>query len=260
MAKRIAVDIGNSTIACGLFDGQILVSKWYHPLKETQEAAAALFSKHQSESVKTVAVSSVVRWAKDDVINKLAERNVPTLEVSLEKQKAISNTYPTLGHDRLANATAVLKHYMKDTADAGIAIDFGTATTLTAVSKTGRLVGGMITLGLKETIKAIYSNTDQLPLLAIDTVFQKNSIEPLATTTDEAILNGTVLGHIAMVESWIADARRQLNGNTITIATGGLAQFFSCALEGSIDRFDADLTLKGINLIAEGAEDREDPG
>jgi type III pantothenate kinase len=260
MVKRIAVDIGNSTIACALFDDGALLHKWYHSVKETAEAALSLVSKHKDEGVSTVAVSTVVPSAKADLLDRLKQAEVPTTEISLATQMSISNTYPTLGHDRLANTTAALKLYVKDVAEAGIVIDFGTATTLTAVSSSGRLLGGLITLGLKETLKAIYTNTDQLPLLDVKTVFQPDKIDPLATTTNEAILNGTILAQIALVERWIEESRKRIDGSTVVVATGGLSHFFSDALTGSIDHFDSDLTLKGINIIAAEVADLMDQG
>ena len=259
MVKRIAVDIGNSTIACGLFENDQLVSKWYHETNAIAEAAKSISEKQRDENASIVAASSVVASARELLVNKLKSEGVPTIAIGLETQKSISNLYPTLGHDRLANTLAVLKLYVKDAADAGIVIDFGTATTLTGVSKAGKLLGGMITLGLNSTMKAIYSNTDQLPLLDVKNGFRRDNINPLATNTEEAILNGTVLGHIAMVEHWIAESKRKIGGSVVVVATGGLSHFFSDALTGSVNYFDSDLTLKGINLIAEEAMDLVDP-
>ncbi len=107
-------------------------------------------------------------------------------------------------------------------------------------------------------MKAIYSSTDQLPLLDVDNVFQPEKINPLATTTEEAILNGTILAHLALVERWIETSKKQIDGSCVVVATGGLSRFFSVALTGSINHFDSDLTLKGINLIAAEAVDRVD--
>lgn len=259
MVKRIAVDIGNSTIACGLFENQRLVSKWYHPIGAIDEAVGSVSEKHRDENAMTVAVSSVVPSTREQIVSKLKGDGIPTIAIGLETQNSITALYPTLGHDRLANTLAVLKLYVKDAADAGIVIDFGTATTLTGVSKAGKLLGGMITLGLNSTMKAIYSNIDQLPLLDVEKVFQRDQINPLATTTEDAILNGTVLGHIAMVEHWIAESKRKIGGSVVVVATGGLSHFFSDALTGSVNYFDSDLTLKGINLIAEEAMDLKDP-
>lgn len=273
MVKRLAVDIGNSTIACGLFDDDRLVSKWYHPIGETNAAVKSLTEIHGAENATIVAVSSVVPNIREQIVDNLKSQGVPTVAITRDSQRSISGTYPTLGHDRLANTMAALKLYVKDAADAGIVIDFGTATTLTAVSKDGKLLGGMITLGLKATMKAIYSNTDQLPLLSVEHVFQPASINPLATTTEEAILNGTLIGHVAMVEHWIAQSKRKISGvraegkngaelslndSVVVIATGGLSHFFSDALTGSVNYFDADLTLKGINLIGQEAMDLMD--
>lgn len=258
MVKRIAVDIGNSTIACALFDESSLVSKWYHRTDETKAAAASIFEKHEAEGISTVAVSTVVPSARADLVERLQQNNVTATEISLRTQRAITNTYPTLGSDRVANMTAMKKLYVQGNADAGLVLDFGTATTITAVSESGRMLGGMITLGLKETFRAIYSNTDQLPLLAIENVFQPEKINPLATTTNEAIFNGTILAHIALIERWIADSKKRIAGTTIVVATGGLSRFLSNAFTDSINYFDADLTLKGINLIAEEVMDPVD--
>jgi len=256
--KRIAVDIGNSTIACALFDDTTVVSKWYHGLEKIEAAVESIREMHHAEVVSSVAISTVVPAARDVMKDRLEQAQVPVFVVSLQEQRAITNTYPTLGLDRLANLVSLLRNYVKDEADAGIVIDFGTATTLTAVSKTGQLLGGMITLGLRATLKAIYSNADQLPLLDVENVLNVDTLEPLATTTKEAIINGTVLAQIALVERWIKESKKRIDGKAVVVATGGSSHYFSDAFTGSINFFDSDLTLKGINLIAEEAEDRAD--
>ena len=259
MVKRIAVDIGNSTIACALFEDGEVLTKWYHSVKEPAEAALSIGGKHREHGISTVAISTVVPSAREDLVTRLRQAEIPTTEISLQEQRSITDYYPTLGLDRLSNCTAMMKLYVKDVADAGIIMDFGTATTLTAVSNSGRLIGGMITLGLKETFKALYSNTEQLPLLEVENVFE-NKFNPLATTTSEAILNGTILAHVGFVQRWIADAKREIKGTTVVVATGGLSHFLSDALAQTIDFFDSNLTLKGINLIAAEVMDPTDRG
>jgi len=259
MVKRIAVDIGNSTIACALFEDGEVITKWYHGVKETSDAALSIGGKHREHGITTVAISTVVPSAREDLVTRLKQAEIPTTEITLQEQRAINDFYPTLGLDRLANCAAMKKLYVKDIADAGIIMDFGTATTLTAVSSSGSFLGGMITLGLKETLKALYSNTEQLPLLEVENVFQ-NQFNPLATTTTEAILNGAILAHVGFVQRWIAEAKREIKGKTVVVATGGLSHFLSDALAETIDYFDSNLTLKGINLIAAEVMDPTDRG
>lgn len=262
MVNRIAIDIGNSTTACGLFDDETFLYSWYYQRGEdknvshTLEQVQHLISKIKSEKATVVALSSVVAFTKEELKFELQEEKIRCIEINHRSQKTISNLYPTLGMDRLANVIAAKKLYLREGDEAAIVIDFGTATTLTAVSKTGRLLGGLITLGLMETLRTIHT-LDQLPNTIFEGGFEPDKLTTFATTTEDAIINGTVLAHAALVERWIQDSLKRLSGESIVIATGGLSHLFSNNLPG-IDRFDSDLTLKGINLIAVEAEVLED--
>jgi len=256
MTKNVAVDIGNSRISCGLFDDKQLVSTWHTPVDEPAEATRSLVSASQDNRALTVAVSSVVPSAKEILLNGLSTEGISTFEISHASATMISDTYPTMGTDRLANAAAAFKLYMND-ADAALVIDFGTATTLTAVDKHGKFLGGLITLGLKKTLHSIHASLEQLPKLSPLQVCDPRELSVLAATTEDAIVNGTVIGHIAMVNSWIAGCRERLDGKLSIVATGGLSEYFSRCFS-SIDYIDPALTLKGINLIALAAAGRED--
>lgn len=245
MDKRLVVDIGNSRIATGLFDQHRLEQKWYHPLSELEKEYEVI---HEVDSSYPVFISSVVP-SSSGRLKSLFEGNgfSNSFLIDLKNQEVISNTYPTMGTDRLANLAGAL-YKNRESNCASIVIDFGTATTLSAVDANGRFLGGLITLGLKKTLQAVNQNLEQLPILDVHKPFEIAELSALATTTDESIFNGTILGHTAMVESWIAGCKPLIKTQFKTIATGGLAEVIAKHIP-VIDSVDPDLTLKGINII-----------
>jgi type III pantothenate kinase len=176
-------------------------------------------------------------------------------QISEENQTLISDTYASLGADRIANMAAAYKLYAQK--DPVIVLDFGSATTLSAVSSEGKFLGGLITLGLTNTFHTLHQNTEQLPDLAINIDAQK--ITPLAVDTPTAIASGCILAHVGLMEHWIKAAKEQLGPDTIVVATGGSATTLA-PLTKTLDHVDPDLTVYGINFIAEAAEDQAGQG
>ena len=166
----------------------------------------------------------------------------------------ISGLYETIGTDRIANCAAALRYHMEGR-EAAVVLDFGTATTLTAVGADGSFLGGMITLGLSKTFTSLHKQTAQLPELSV--LEWDNQASPLAFDTSRAIERGCVIGHIGMVKYWIERAKENLPANTAFIATGGLAPLIAPASQ-VFDSVDATLTLRGIKVVAEEAMGRAD--
>ena len=106
-------------------------------------------------------------------------------------------------------------------------LDFGTATTLDAVSREGVYLGGCITAGVQVSIDGLFQKTALLPrveLVKPDTV--------LSTTAVGQIQAGAVLGYI--------------------VATGGLSRLVADNTE-LIDVVDPQLVLDGLRIIYERA-------
>ncbi|HMP51285.1 MAG TPA: hypothetical protein PKD05_06980, partial [Candidatus Melainabacteria bacterium] len=95
------------------------------------------------------------------------------------------------------------------------------------------------------------------PILDFDEEFDSAALSPLALTTDQAILNGTIIGHLGMVERWLQSCRQCLDLPVKTVATGGLARLIAKHID-TVSIIDEDLTLKGINLLGAPAEDPVD--
>lgn len=249
--RALAIDIGNSRICCGLFAEGELTETWNYSTQDPVTAASHLNSLHTRFGGGLIALSSVV----PGVVAQLKE-NWPAaegnfVEISARNQTLISGLYETMGSDRVANAAAAFKLHTNDV-EAAIVVDFGTATTLTAVNNKGNFLGGMITLGLTKTFQALHYSTAQLPELSVQELESLALSSPLAFDTQMAIERGCVIGHVGLVKYWLERALKGLPEKTRIVATGGLAPLIAPAVE-IFDYVDVNLTLRGIKIIGEAA-------
>lgn len=253
MINRIVVDIGNTRITCGVFvDGKI-VDLSHHLLSNTQKAAADIAVDADAMNIDEIAICSVVPSVSRSLIEYLEVHHRKIFQITSESQTLISGTYDSLGVDRIANIAAARALYLKR--ESAIVIDCGTATTLTAVSDAGRFLGGLITLGLGNTFRSLHQATEQLPEIEASNNGQPPM--PLAFDTPNAITSGCIYGQVGIIEQWLKIARQELGLKTTVIGTGGYASLIA-PLTKAFDHFDPDLTLHGINFIAEAALDPAD--
>jgi type III pantothenate kinase len=150
-----------------------------------------------------------------------------------------------------------------------IVVNFGTATTLTAVaapnvpglsganvpggapapggSGAGEFRGVSIAAGLAVTANALVSGAAQLAHVPLDA-----PPSVIGTNTRHSMQSGLVLGHVAMVEGLIDRIRQELPGARV-VATGGLAPILA-PLTDHFDAVDPMLTLEGLRLVANRQE------
>lgn len=266
--RVVAIDIGNSRINMGVFEGENLVSTYITPTDAPEEAVSFLNSQSNAPLEK-IALASVVPSAQETLIrhysqninqgNSSSNSSSNLFCLTAENQKSVKNIYQTAGADRIANAAAARSlHLSQDAAPAAVVLDFGTATTLTAVSKQGEFLGGFITLGLGRTLSALNSSTAQLPAVKFEPgALDTKKLKPAFNTSD-AIYNGTILAHVGLVNFWLETALKDLPKGTIVIATGGLSTILGPHIDG-INVIDQNLTLKGIKIAAEEAVVPADP-
>lgn len=251
MTELIAVNVGNSRIACGRFVDGELADIWHY---QTQDALRAAQGIHEKAHAGQVAMCSVVPSSGRLMRDYWQSRHLSVHEIRGDTQTLISGTYETMGADRIANAAAAWKLYGQN--KPCLVIDLGTATTLTAVSAAGQFLGGFITLGLESTLRALHRGTAQLP----DVDLSDDHYQPptLAATTYDAIASGTLFAHVGLVEYWLALSKTQLGQPITTVATGGWSALLANYTQ-IFDKLDSELALKGICLIAQAAEVPADP-
>ena len=133
-----------------------------------------------------------------------------------------------------------------------IVLDFGTATTLDAVSREGVYLGGCITAGVRVSIDGLFQKTALLPrveLVKPDTV--------LGLTAVGQIQAGAVLGYIGAIEYLIRKAREEMGDPEVkVVATGGLSRMVAENTD-LIDVIDPQLVLDGLRIIYERARGTE---
>jgi len=146
-----------------------------------------------------------------------------------------------LGADLVADAVAAYVRFKK----ACIVVDFGTATTFSAVSAKGEFLGVAIAPGIEVAADALASHAAQLPEVSLTP--PPNAI---GTNTVHSMQSGLIYGFLGMIERLICCIREELGKDVEVIATGGLSNVF-VPLTDSIKYVDDNLTLNGLRIIGE---------
>ncbi len=248
----LAIDIGNTNIVFGVHDGQTWTHHWrVQTVRDRMpDEYAVLFQGFLGEAglkldaFDRAVLSSVVPPLTQGIAAMVAQRThhpplivrPPGINLGIE----IRTEHPeAIGSDLVADAVAAYELFKSNC----IVVDFGTATTFTAIAQPGALLGVAIAAGLGVTADALVSRTAQLPhveLVPPPSIIGRNTVH--------AMQAGLVLGYVSMVEGIIDRMRRELGGGKV-VATGGL----SSVIGPLTDRFDAVepwLTLDGLRLIA----------
>lgn len=244
----LAIDMGNTQTALGLFDGEELVHAWRMPTDRSFTADELHVRLHgyfrmydmTLDAVDAVAFAGVVpelnrAWRR--VAERLSARAIVVGPDTATVTRVRAKNPAEVGADRIANATAAVKYYGAP----AIVVDFGTATNIDVVDDEGYYIGGAIAPGLRISMDALVSRAARLSSVPLEA-----PAHAIGANTVEAVQSGAVLGTAAMAEGLVARIKRELGAADATvIATGGLAP----VIAGSTDVFDAvdsQLTLRGI--------------
>ncbi len=235
----LAVDIGNTSIKFGVFDGENLKHRSSTPTTsdELTDALAPF------DDVSSAIICSVVP-ARTEVLAAVINKRfgVDTRVVSNHDDLGLSIRHEpvdSLGTDRLVNAFAAATRYGVPV----IVCSLGTATTIDAVSEEMELLGGLIAPGMATAAKALNLNTARLPEVRADAA--GNVIN---RTTETAIRAGLYYSQVGLVETAVARMRDEIGTSAKVIATGGFASMIAEHCE-AIDLVDDDLVLEGLQML-----------
>ena len=253
MTVLLAIDIGNTNTVIGVFEEDKLRATWRLSTdahKQSDEYAVLLLSLLSHDGLALSDITAAI-------LSSVVPQAVPTFEELCERHFGITplvvgpgiktgvrictDNPREVGADRVVNAAAAHRLYGGPL----IVIDFGTATTLDAVSKDGDYLGGAIAPGISLAAEALHTRAAQLP--RVEVAQPKHAI---GRNTVTAIQSGIFFGYLGLIEGIVARIRQELGENARVIATGGLAR--SLADEAKvIDEVNPDLTLIGLWLIYE---------
>lgn len=209
----LAIDVGNTKIAIGVFENDMMRAHWRiatNPDQMPDEYAALLFnllshSNLMPSDMKKAIICSVVP-PMTTTFEQLCHRyfGISPLIVGAGVKTGMSirmDNPREVGADRIANAVAARHLYGKPV----IVIDLGTATTFDVVSKEGDYLGGAIAPGIGISMEALCQHTAQLPrveLVQPEHVIGKNTIA--------AMQSGLIFGYIGLIENIISHIRHEL--------------------------------------------------
>jgi len=249
----LAFDIGNTNIVVGCFSGEdlrLVLRLKTDPNRTVDEYAAILlplFERrlgqdcHFSGSI----ISSVVPPVTPDIVRLISdtfELNPTVVGPGVKTGISVNTTEPgAVGSDRIVNSVAVRAVF----GTPALVIDFGTATTFDYVSTSGSYEGGVIIPGVTVSLTALSSHTAKLPRIELawpDKVIGKSTIS--------AMQSGAVIGYTDMIDGLIDRIIQEEGPIQHIIATGGLGKLFA-QHSRRIRRYDADLTLHGLRVLAD---------
>lgn len=247
----LAVDIGNSNIVLGCFEGERI--HFIERLSTNQDSTSLEYTvliknilelnqlsnlSFQGGIISSV-VPSVTQTVKDAMI-RLTDAPVMVVGPGIRTGLKIMLDNPAqLGSDRVADAIAAIHEYPCPL----IIIDMGTATTISVIDRDKNFLGGMIIPGLKVSLESLSMRTSQLPKISLDP-----PKKVVGSNTVDCMRSGILYGTAAGLDGSIERIEEELGEPCTVISTGGMAKTVVpfCRHKIIIDDL---LLLKGLMLI-----------
>ncbi|KAA9154956.1 type III pantothenate kinase [Amycolatopsis acidicola] len=249
----LAIDVGNTNIVLGLFQGERLVGDWrmrtdaQMTADELSLTMRGLLGSYADEVTGISALSTVPAVLRElrvmlgryyaDVPKVVVEPGVRTgVPLLVDNPREV-------GADRLVNTLAA--HHLHESAC--VVVDFGTSTNVDAISAKGEFLGGAFAPGIEISVDALAARAAALrkvELVAPRSVIGKNTVECLQS--------GILYGFAGQVDGLVRRIVKELStdGPVAVLATGGLAPLVITESE-TITEHVPDLTLLGLRLAYE---------
>jgi type III pantothenate kinase len=249
----LAVDVGNTNISYGVFEGERLV---HHMRTESARARTAdeyAVIVRQMMQLRGVDPNHVEAAIIASVVPPLTDVIADFIEVAFSCAPLVvgpgtKSGMPILyenphdvGADRVVNAVAAYAW----AGEGVIVVDFGTATTFDCVTPKGEYLGGVIAPGIEISAEALFSRASRLHRVEI--------VRPervVGRNTQATMQSGIVFGYAGLVDGLTARLKAELEFPCRVVATGGLAALIAPETS-SIEHVDNHLTLTGLRLIHE---------
>ena len=253
----LTIDIGNTNITFGLYQGDELGARWrirtiHDRMPDEYGILLVNLFRHRNidpAEIHGVALASVVPPLTPVFVQVCQEYlGQEPLVVDAGVRTGVRIRYDNpreVGADRVVDAAAVQKLY----GTPACVVDFGTATTFDALSAEGDYLGGAIAPGIGIAAQALFERTAKLPRVELT---RPPSV--IGRNTPHSIQSGLLYGYVGLVEGMVARFRAELGPEMKVIATGGLAPLIAAETD-VIQIVDPWLTLAGLRMIWELNQD-----
>jgi len=244
----LAIDVGNTQTAFGLFEGEVLREHWRVTTERNRsgDELGALYGNFVDlDAVEGIALASTVpqlHRAYEDFAKEYVKAALLELGPGVKTGVPVRYDDPReVGPDRIANAVAAVERYGAP----AIVVDFGTSTNFDVVSPEGEYVGGVLAPGIEVSMDALFSRAARL--------FKVDFAEPetvIAKNTASSLQSGLVYGFAGQVDGIVERIRGELRAEAQTVATGGLADLIVPHAK-TLETIDPFLTLEGVRIVWE---------
>ena len=254
----LAIDIGNTQIVLGLFEGADLLISWrlasdvHRSLDDWYITLINLFATARQLpehfSIDEVIIASVVPalttvWA--GLARQMTGCEPLLVGANLTGSVVLKVDNPAeVGADRIANVAAASMLYGAP----ALVLDFGTATSIDVIDAEGAFIGGVIAPGLQTAADALFASAARLTAGDLELPPQL-----IGTTTKHAVQSGLLYGEAAKMDALLRCIQLEqpmLDAPDVPIiATGGLMKLVA-PLIPLLTHQDEYLTLRGLCLIA----------
>ena len=251
MTMLLSIDIGNTNITLGLYQGERLGPRWRlsteHDRMPDEYGLQILGLLSHAGKTPTdlsgICMASVVPPLTSNIIQacrQYLDQEPLVVDTGVKTGVRIRYENPrAVGADRIVDAAAV-KHLYGGPA---CVVDFGTGTTFDAISSEGDYLGGAIAPGIGIAAEALYLRAAKLPRVDL-----QKPPGVIGRNTVHAMHSGLLFGYIGLVEGMVSRFRQELGPEMKVIVTGGLAEVI--ANETEVIQIVAPwLTLDGLRII-----------
>src|SRR5262249_7927183 len=221
-AMLLAVDVGNTQTALGLYREAELVDHWRLATERSStadELGVLLTGLLDFESVDAICLASTVpvlvrEW--ESLAEKWAHAQLLVVGPGIKTGIAVRYDDPReVGPDRIVNSVAAKARYGAPV----IVVDFGTSTNFDVVSAEGEYVGGVLAPGIEISMDALFAHAARLVRVeysAPESVIGK--------TTVAGLQSGLVYGFAGQVDGIVQRIRGELEAEAPAVATGGVPE------------------------------------
>jgi len=247
----LAIDIGNTNITMGLYDGDKLGPRWRLATNHErmpdeyglQFTGLLSHSGHLPGDVTGICLASVVPPLTGKIIEACHQYIGPDpLVVDAGVKTGVRVRYEdprAVGADRIVDAAAVKQLY----GCPACVVDFGTATTFDGISANGDYLGGAIAPGIGIAAEALFLRAAKLPRVDL-----QRPPAAIGRNTVHAMQSGLLFGYVSLVEGMVARFQKELGADMRVIGTGGLAEIIARETN-AIQIIAPWLTLDGLRII-----------
>jgi type III pantothenate kinase len=253
----LAIDVGNTNIVVGVFDGAKLLVSWRlltlreRTADEVGLMVIGLFGHDRIDlsRIDGVVMASVVPPLTPimrSMVKRYFKRDPLVVDPTVNAGMPILYERPSeVGADRIANSIAAYEQYGRRLGLPLIVADLGTATTFDAVTAKGEYLGGVICPGPQIAADALFQRAARLPRVDV-----RKPASVIGRTTIGAIESGLFYGYLGMVEGIMSRMAGELGGKVTAIATGGLAPLIVPETR-LFEAMEPDITLQGLRIVWE---------